>query len=84
MPIVFDIDHPAGILRSQLGELGINGPAAARALDIRTSLMRRVLNGQVPISEDLAARIESRYGISAAQLRGAQRDYDLAAGRKAA
>lgn len=84
MPIVFDIDHPAGILRSQLGELGINGPTAARALDIRTSHMRRVLNGQVPITADLAARFEDRLGISAVQLCEAQRTYDLAAGRKAA
>ena len=49
--------HPGGVLKEELGALGIKITQAAQDLGVSRQILSAIVNGRKPISADMAVRI---------------------------
>ena len=57
--------HPGEILRDELAELDLSGCALARALDVPSSRITSILDGQRSVTADAALRLGRYFGTTA-------------------
>lgn len=75
--------HPGENLREGwIGEDGVTEAVAAEILEVSHQTLSRVLNGQAPISPELALRLEAAGWSTARFWMALQVNYDLAAARR--
>lgn len=69
--------HPGGILADELEEIGVNPIDLANEIHISTTYINQIINGQQPITADLALRLGQWFGISPEFLLNLQKSYEL-------
>jgi len=76
--------HPGEHLAQELAELGMSAAELARKLDVPTSRIAGILNGQRPMTGDTALRLAHFFGTSAEFWLNLQSLYDLRIAEKKA
>lgn len=78
MPRMFNPPHPGRMLAEELEYLGISARNFARNIGVSTSTVTRILNGERPITPDMAVRISAALpGPSPEVWLAMQTDYDV-------
>lgn len=68
--------HPGEILQDEIDALDVSPRQLAAALDVPAELVAGVLNGQEPITPDLAQRLAGYFGTTAGLWLNLQAAYD--------
>jgi len=76
--------HPGEHLAQELAELAMSAAELARKLDVPTSRITGILNGQRPMTGDTALRLAHFFGTSAEFWLNLQSLYDLRIAEKKA
>jgi addiction module HigA family antidote len=76
--------HPGEHLAQELAELAMSAAELARKLDVPTSRITGILNGQRPMTGDTALRLAHYFGTSAEFWLNLQSLYDLRIAEKKA
>ena len=69
--------HPGFYIEEIIEELSMNQDEFAKRLDVSAKTISKLVNAQIPLSNDLAARISMMLGISEETLINLQKAYDL-------
>jgi addiction module HigA family antidote len=69
--------HPGELLKDELEYRQLSQKALAEQLGLPCTALNEILNGQRPLTADVAHRVEGVFGIPAYMLVGMQTDYDL-------
>lgn len=70
--------HPGEYIRSNVIPAEMNVKDAAVRLDVSRPTLSKLLNGRADLSPDMAARLETAFGVSARKLLDLQSDWDAA------
>jgi antitoxin HigA-1 len=70
--------HPGEVLRGEIDELGMSPDALAQALDLSSTPITELLDGQRSITADTALRLARYFGTSARFWMNLQLSYELA------
>ncbi len=74
--------HPGEFVKFEIVEaLSLSTAKAARLLEVSHSELTTLLNEQIPLSSELALRIEKVFGVSMETLMRMQNSYDIAQAR---
>ena len=73
---VRNLPHPGGVIFDVLEEMNMSVAAVARALGISRYRLNRVMRGEIPISPEMALRLETVIGSTVGCWLGVQADYD--------
>jgi antitoxin HigA-1 len=71
-------NHPGGIIRDCLDELGVSVTAGAKAMGVTRTALSRVINRRAGVSVEMAVRLEKAIGSTAGFWLRLQLNYDLA------
>jgi addiction module HigA family antidote len=74
--------HPGRLVKDEIEAMGLSVADAAEGLGVTRQQLYRVINGDCAISPEMAVRLESGIGSSAAAWLQMQASYDLAEIRK--
>jgi addiction module HigA family antidote len=74
--------HPGRLVKDEIEAMGLSVADAAEGLGVTRQQLYRVINGDCAISPEMAVRLESGIGSSAAAWLQMQANYDLAEIRK--
>ena len=75
--------HPGAFIRIEaLEELGLSVAAAARILGVRPAMLSDLVNGDAPLSPEMALRVEKAFGLSMDILLRMQAWHDADAGAR--
>ena len=80
----FPAIHPGVFLAEILAEFGLSQADLAHTIDVSPMRISHVVNGDRPVTADLALRLNKALGQSAEYWLNLQLAYDLAMARKAA
>ncbi len=69
--------HPGEILKDELDELGLSTNALANALDVPTSRITAILNGQRGVTADTALRLARYFGTTPQLWLNLQQSFEL-------
>lgn len=75
--------HPGGFVRSEIVEpLGLSVTDAARVLGVARTALLALFDERVPLSPEMALRVEKEFGVSSGTLMRMQNSYDIAQARE--
>lgn len=75
--------HPGEFVKSEIVEpLGLSVTDAARVLGVTQTALLALFNERVPLSSEMALRIEKEFGVSSGTLMRMQNSYDIAQARE--
>ena len=74
--VEMDAVHPGGFIKRSVLSNGLSVTAAAAALGIGRPALSRLLNERVPLSPEMALRVEKAFGVKMETLLRMQARYD--------